>query len=203
MRLAQAALAFASFASAPDLLAVRTESGADDRSVAHSPCDIAGAWVLRGAPTPGRSGTYVATAFSGGLVDFSINWNIRHGPTEGNGTYVGSYGLNIQVADPYGQPAGHPVVYYQTGTFSKNCTAITWDPPSANWSAAANGTYRATGGDSRAWCKAWTAGCKSPPAPPPPVRVSPCITHNVHSSPYVLRTASNTVSIWCGGTARM
>lgn len=65
-------------------------------SDAHT-CDISGAWVVRGR-TPSRTGTYVATDLTGvPSVDFNINWDIRHGPGGGNGTYVGANGLRVQV----------------------------------------------------------------------------------------------------------
>ena len=88
-------------------------------------CDIAGAWVTRGKNTPSRTGTWVATDIAGvPTVDFNINWDIRHGPAGGNGTYVGTNGLRVQVIEGVNK-----TVYYQTGTFSANCTAITWVAP--------------------------------------------------------------------------
>lgn len=45
--------------------------------------------------------------------------------------------------------------YYQTGTFSSNCTTITWVLPSTVKSSGTAGV----------WCKAWTVGCKSPDPP--------------------------------------
>lgn len=119
-----------------------------DVTRSHTPCDMAGAWVLRGHTTPSRTGTYVATDFTGApSVDFNVNWDIRHGPGGGNGTYVGQYGLRVQVSTG-------GTDYYQIGTFSKNCTAITWKPT--------KGLVPYTGG---VWCKAWTVGCESPEPP--------------------------------------
>ena len=113
-------------------------------------CDIAGQWVLRGKRTPSRTGWWEATDFTGIKgVDFNVNWNIRHGPTGGNGTYVGTSGLRVEYTE--GNP---PVSYYQTGTFSPNCTAITW--------TTAAGAPAGLAGE---WCKAWTVGCDSPTPP--------------------------------------
>jgi hypothetical protein len=92
-------------------------------AASHS-CDIAGQWVSRGR-TPSRTQTWIATDIANKQdpSDFNINWDIRHGVTGGNGTYVGTNGLRVQLTNlaPNGTGVG-----YQTGTFSPNCTAITY-----------------------------------------------------------------------------
>ena len=115
-------------------------------------CDIASGtanWVVR-APgrTPSRTGTFVATDYMNVKgVDFNINWDIRHGQTGGNGTYVGSNGLSVE----YGSGGK---TFIMTGTFSPNCTAITW--LTSKLSPPVGGTV---------WCAAWTVGCVSPSPP--------------------------------------
>ena len=124
-------------------------------AIAAPSCDIAGAWVLRGRVTPSRTQTYVATDHSGDPgVDFNVNWDIRHGPEGGNGTYVGANGLSVQVI-VYNGTTQQKEVKIQTGTFSPNCTAITWEAP---WD-----DHQTTSG---VWCKAWTVGCSPEPNPP-------------------------------------
>jgi len=113
---------------------------------AHS-CDIAGEWALRGRTTPSRTGTFGATDLVNvPSVDFNVNFDIRHGSTGGNGTYVGAFGLRMEVISS-------GVTTYQTGVFSANCTAITWDDATSK--SATDGV----------WCLAWTVGCTSPPPP--------------------------------------
>ena len=121
MRAIQAVAVFAPSASAAALLQCRRWTLSSGRRC----------WALAAAKWPGRGSCAVAprpaeavhtsSLTSARPTRLSVNWNIRYGLPEGNGTYVGAYGLRIQVTDPYGQPAGHPVVYYQTGAFSKNC----------------------------------------------------------------------------------
>ena len=111
-------------------------------------CDIAGQWVSVGHATPSRTQTWVAVDYTNVPgVDFNINWDIRHGPTGGNGTYIGSNQLKAEVIDNTGS-------YFQTGTFSPNCTSINWTIPAGKKTSTAG-----------VWCKAWTVGCHSPPPP--------------------------------------
>jgi hypothetical protein len=118
--------------------------------------DIKGSWVRRGVVTPSRTQTYDALDVSNEAgVDFNINWDIRHGPEGGNGTYVGASGLSVQVIEWNATTQQHEL-HTQTGSFSPNCTAITWD--ATPWDARST-----TAG---LWCKAWTVGCS--PEPPPP-----------------------------------
>lgn len=116
-------------------------------------CDISGDWVTVGHTTPSRTGTWAAKDYTNVPgVDFNINWNIRHGPLGGNGTYVGSNGLKVEITN-----ANHSnpnQTFYQTGIFSSNCTTINWTVP--------EGIKLSTAG---IWCKAWTIGCESPPPP--------------------------------------
>ena len=83
-------------------------------------------WVKRGPKrTPSRTGTWVASDYTDIKgVDFNVNWDIRHGPTGGNGTYVGATGLRVEYTE--GNPSK---TYYQIGTFSPNCTTISWVVP--------------------------------------------------------------------------
>lgn len=77
-----------------------------------------------------------------------MNWNIRHGPTGGNGTYVGDNGLRVEYTS-----SGKS--HYQTGTFAPNCSAINWTTPADDPKDSLSGL----------WCRAWTAGCESPDPP--------------------------------------
>lgn len=126
-------------------------------SVAGAPsCDIAGGnanWVIRSSKrTPSRTGTFAATKYNTSVagVDFNVNWDIRHGPGGGNGTYVGSYGVRIDYTTGPNQTQ-----YFMTGTFSPNCTAITWDKQTKD----PRPFYGSL------WCSAWTVGCISPTPP--------------------------------------
>ena len=119
-------------------------------------CDIKGSWVLRDRTTPSRTQTYDALDVSNEAgVDFNINWDIRHGPEGGNGTYVGANGLSVQIIE-YNATSQQHELHVQTGTFSPNCTAIAWD--ATPWDSHAT-----TAG---LWCKAWTVGCAPEPYPP-------------------------------------
>jgi hypothetical protein len=119
-------------------------------------CDIAGSWVLRDRITPSRTQTYDALDVANEAgIDFNVNWDIRHGAEGGNGTYVGLNGLSVQVIVYNGTTQQHDL-HVQTGTFSPNCTAITWD--ATPWDPRSS-----TAG---LWCKAWTVGCAPEPLPP-------------------------------------
>ena len=69
--------------------------------------------------------------------------DIRHGPTGGNGTYVGANGLRVQVNVWNGKTHAN---YYVTGTFASNCTAITWDTTTVPNDPAATNSLEVTEG---------------------------------------------------------
>lgn len=113
-------------------------------------CNIAGDWVQVNKSTASRTGYYEAIDLSNDPhFNLMVNFDIRHSLGEVFGSYSASGGVELMVPSSLdgANIVGNTSV---TGTFDSSCSVLTWSSE----------TYWAP-----TWCRAWTPGCVSPPAP--------------------------------------